>query len=104
MVDCLAEKLNPKGKGYIFNKDGGPLTLTAYRLRWNAYKKAIALAATPHQFRHAFTTILYEADVDEKSAQSMLGHSSIEVTRYIYTHLRARKRAEAASKLNKYIG
>ncbi|MBS7299062.1 MAG: tyrosine-type recombinase/integrase [Eubacteriales bacterium] len=42
---------------------------------------------TPHQLRHAYATILYEAGIDEKDAQELMGHTSIQLTRDIYTHI-----------------
>ena len=56
-----------------------------------------------HQFRHTYATILYKAGVDIKTAQSYLGHSSIDVTMDIYTHLDQKHKALNADKLNQYL-
>lgn len=40
-----------------------------------------------HDLRHTFCTMLYDADVDVKTAQLLMGHSSVDVTMRIYTHL-----------------
>ncbi len=42
---------------------------------------------TPHIFRHTYATNLYYAGIDVKKSQYYLGHSSIEMTLKIYTHL-----------------
>lgn len=42
---------------------------------------------TPHLFRHTYATNLYYAGIDVKKSQYYLGHSSIEMTLKIYTHL-----------------
>jgi site-specific recombinase XerD len=42
---------------------------------------------TPHIFRHTYATRLFHNGVDIKTAQYLLGHSSIQVTLGIYTHL-----------------
>lgn len=103
LLDVLADAI-PKGKGYIFCRDdGGLLTKTQYRKRWAAYCKTIGFDITAHQLRHGFATILYEAGVPDKDAQELLGHSSIAVTRDIYTHIRSSRRAETAAKLNDFI-
>ena len=102
LLDKLADKL-PKGKGYIFAVDGKPLTRTMFNKRWAAYKKETGITFTPHQLRHAFATILFEAGIDEKMAQDIMGHASLSVMRDIYTHIRMKKKEEAADKLNEFL-
>lgn len=46
-----------------------------------------SITFTPHIFRHTYATNLYYAGVDVKKSQYYLGHSSIEMTLKIYTHL-----------------
>ena len=58
---------------------------------------------TMHQFRHTFCTMMYDAGVDVKTAQEILGHSSINVTLGIYTHLSQYKKEINIEKLNAYI-
>ena len=48
-------------------------------------------------------TMLYDAGVDVKSAQDMLGHADASVTMGIYTHLSAQKKAKAVAALNQHI-
>lgn len=103
LLDPLAEIL-PKGKGLIFaREDGGPLTKTQYRKRWKKYCDAIGFEITAHQLRHGYATILFEAGIADKDAQELLGHSTIAVTRDIYTHIRSARRDETAAKLNAYV-
>lgn len=92
-----------RGKGYIFNNNGEPLTQIAFRRRWERYVADTGITCTPHQLRHAYATFLYDAGVDEKAAQELLGHSSIVVTRDIYTHIKQSRRAETAAKLNDFF-
>lgn len=42
---------------------------------------------TPHELRHTFCTLLFEAGVDVITARDQMGHSSVQVTQEIYTHL-----------------
>ena len=58
---------------------------------------------TAHQFRHTFATLLYNAGVDVKTAQEILGHSSVNITLDIYTHLDSKLKKINTDKLNDYI-
>lgn len=53
---------------------------------WKEAKKP-HLEFLPHDLRHTFATILYDAGVDVKSAQYYLGHVDIKTTMNLYTHL-----------------
>lgn len=96
--------LIPNGKGYIFaREDGGLLTKTQYRKRWLKYCEAIGYNITAHQLRHGFATLLYEAGIEDKDAQELLGHSSITVTRDVYTHIRKSRRDSTAERFNDFL-
>lgn len=91
-------------KGYIFIDDcGNLLTERQYVNRLNAYKKTTGADFTPHQLRHEYATILYDAGIDEKMAQSIMGHSDISVTQNIYTHIRESRLEGALNKLNSHF-
>lgn len=103
LLDPLAVTLPASGSGLIFcREDGGPLTKTQYRKRWLRYCEAIGFQITAHQLRHGYATILFEAGIPDKDAQELLGHSSIAVTRDVYTHIRSAHREETAQKLNDF--
>ena len=103
LLDVLADQI-PNGKGYIFcREDGGLLTKIQYRKRWLRYCESIGYNITAHQLRHGFATILYEAGVEDKDAQELMGHSSIAVTRDVYTHIRQTRRDSTAQKLNAFV-
>lgn len=103
LLDVLANEI-PEGKGYIFtNSKNELLTKIQYRERWAHYCKAIGFELTAHQLRHGFATILYEAGISDKDAQELLGHSTITLTRNVYTHIRQARRDETAERLNNYI-
>lgn len=55
---------------------------------------------TPHMFRHSFATLLLEQNVDIRYIQTMLGHSSINVTE-IYTHVTMTKQKDILIKCKK---
>lgn len=130
MLDNLYDKLLPyrHQRGYLF---GGAklMTLKAFNKAFDRYALAASLAytekvlrtrhrrgkteeytkiyirhlVTSHQLRHAYATLLFEADIDVKDAQQLLGHSKEEVTRDTYTHIRERRKTQTAQKLNQFL-
>ena len=54
-------------------------------------------------FRHTFATVLYNSGADINTAQSLLGHSSINITLEIYTHLEKKKKVSSIEKINEYL-
>lgn len=87
-----------KGGMYLFMRDNKMFTKTAYNCFWRSIIKKMNKAAgskeidkiqglTAHIFRHNYATMLHDNKVDMKTAQMLLGHSSIAVTMDIYTHL-----------------
>jgi integrase len=87
------------GEGYIF----GLPTQTVFRRKWNKYRAETGIEVTPHQLRHAFATICYEAGIEDKDAQQLLGHASVSTTRDIYTHIREQRKQQTAEKLNAFV-
>lgn len=106
LLDRLAEVIPKNFKGFLFSMNGDgkePLTISALRNRWAAYIKKYRLPhITLHQLRHAYATMLFEAGVDVKDAQELMGHSDINLTRQIYTHIRNERKQETANKLNSF--
>lgn len=58
---------------------------------------------TPHELRHTFSTMLYDAGVDPLTAREMLGHTDIKTTLSIYTHLSDEKRKKDTQKFDSYL-
>ena len=82
--------------GYFFvNNTGNRLSDQSVRDMINKYCRIadIDYHITPHMFRHTFATQLLEEDVDIRYIQTMLGHSSINVTE-IYTHVTMSKQKD----------
>lgn len=104
LLDRVFEKLPKNKKGYVFcREDGRPYTQSYLKCKWRAYRKKYGISAlTAHQLRHAYATMLYEAGIDLKDAQSLMGHSDINLTRQIYTHIRNKRKEETACKLNQF--
>lgn len=86
-------------------RNGVDMTAQMFRRLWNTHvRKASGLSFVhPHMLRHTYATMLYHADIDLRTAQRLLGHSSIQMTAKIYTHLKARDNLSASLKLNAYL-
>ncbi len=99
ILNKLYEKIK-KGKGYVFpNQNGEMLTETQWQRQWELYTKESGVEATPHQFRHAFATMLFENNVSEKDAQEILGHAQLSTTMDIYTDIREARKKKIYDKL-----
>lgn len=125
LLDVLDAVIPNKKHGYVFGGEK-PLSKTQFQKEWLWFCRESGLASkeekvhigpnghryiqtiwkpmvTPHQFRHAYASMLDDAGIDETVAKDLLGHSSIVVTKDVYTHLRAAKKERAAEALNKYL-
>lgn len=131
LLDDLLRALPPENKtkkdDWVFSQENGnPLAMAAYERRWKHYCKETGLVKieieqrtdkngrkypykiytptlTAHQLRHAYATILFECGIDEFTAMNLLGHANITTTRQIYTHLRQKKRHDAAKTINDHL-
>lgn len=119
----------PRFKGYLFSADGGksPLTQNEFRARWEKYCQLAGLASytiekhknakngrtyekkiwhyniVPHQLRHEFATLCFDAELDEMDTKDLMGHANIETTHKIYTHIRDSRRASSEGKLEALV-
>jgi integrase len=115
LYDRLVEEQGRASTPYIFpapdstrgGKGGGMMTLRGYEGAWNRYCEAVGFwengkpTLTAHNLRHGTATLMFELGVDELTAQRILGHSRIEITREIYTELRAAQNAKSVAKFNR---
>ena len=92
------------GHGEMFTKSSINRLIKRFNEQYNRYLSAVhKVNFTMHQFRHTFCTMLYNAGVDVKAAQEILGHSTINITLDIYTHLNEKQKNINTNKLNEYI-
>ncbi|MFH1511997.1 MAG: tyrosine-type recombinase/integrase, partial [Bacillota bacterium] len=56
-----------------------------------------------HDLRHSFCTMLYDADVDIKTAMKWMGHADEKMILKVYAHLTEQKEKEAAQAVGKHI-
>ena len=117
------KRLNLGAEDYIVSQSPEPLTLSAITRRWESWCRLHGLAREEkreptatnkhssvwkptierHQIRHQYATILYEAGIDPKSAQQLLGHAQIQTTMDVYTHISEAKQKQDYVKLANYI-
>ena len=96
-------KKRKQKSGYVIEINGNTPTRSEYHCMEKKYKRVHGINLCLHQLRHEFATICYDAGLDIKEAQKLLGHSKESVTADIYTHIRQSRIATAAEKLQNYI-
>lgn len=75
----------------------------SYRDAVTSFIKKLGLDITPHQLRHTYATNLFNSDVNVKTAQAYLGHSSLSMTMDIYTHLTEERSKSEMDKYEAYL-
>lgn len=87
---------------------GGLMPDRAYDGAWQRYCEAVGLldsegkpVITAHNLRHGTATLFFELGVDELTAQRILGHSRVEITREIYTDLRAKQLKKSVGRFDR---
>lgn len=80
-----------------------PMTKSALYRRWEKFCKDKGISIDRHSIRHQYATTLYEAGIEPKSAQELLGHAQISTTMDIYTHISEEKKLKDYVKLATYV-
>lgn len=57
-----------------------------------------------HGFRHTHTSLLFESDINMEVVKDRLGHSDIQTTVNIYTHVTQKNKDKTATQFAKYMG
>lgn len=101
-LDRLQAVLEPlrEAPDYFVLGQEEPMSKGQYSRLVHRFQKNAGVSCTPHQLRHAFATLCFEAGIPEKTAQGLLGHAQLSTTMDIYAELRDKKRMEAAAALN----
>lgn len=91
----------PKTCDLIFNDEGKPIERKRPQRRITALCKKLNLEHRSfHSIRHSYATRLFELDIPIKTVQSLMGHSDMDTTMNIYTHVMQDKKMEIIDKLN----
>jgi integrase len=102
----LLTKNGVKNKDLVFTDIKGTMI---YRTDIYQRSKRIAEKCSLHNignhgFRHTHASLLFEAGANFKDVQTRLGHSSIEITMDIYTHVTQTTEKKTASQFAAYVG
>lgn len=79
------------------------VTKAAWRTIWKNLTEATGVDCQAQDLRHTFCSLLYEAGVDVKTAQKMMGHASPEITMQVYTHLAEELEQASVDKMGKFL-
>lgn len=83
-------------------KNGNPVENGGIDRRRIIVETSLDEGITPHALRHTYCTDLFEAGVDIRTAQYLMGHADIKTTVNIYTHMRGKMLDEAQDKLEEF--
>ena len=89
----------------IFLSDDGGITQPSKSRKWllPIQNKTKLKKITTHGFRHTHASLLFDAGASIKDVQLRLGHTDIQTTMDIYTHVTKHAREKLAEKFNDYI-
>lgn len=100
----VVERYLPDGKPDKFIFGGrDPWSKSKFEHELRVYREHTGVEASPHQWRHLYATILFDAEISAKDAQKLLGHANFSTTMDIYTHVRDQRIAKATDKLNSFV-
>lgn len=88
-----------KDMGFVIDEPEERTSTQGHKYIYHNYKTTL----TAHYMRHGYATMLFEAEVDELTAQKLLGHANIETTRAVYTHLRDKQKQSSIDKLRTHV-
>lgn len=96
--------INSESKVIFTRDDGSPMRLAYLNDKLSALIKKHKLhGVTIHGLRHTHASLLFEAGASIKEVQERLGHSDIQMTMNIYTHVTDDLKEQTAEKFQRYI-
>lgn len=118
-------------KRFAVSADGRAITESSYRRQWQSLMHRLTLinsgyapetqmpkkkekkeaftaslkpvSFTAHDLRYTYATMLFDAGVDEKTAQRWLGHTSPQMTRDLYAQLTKEREAKSDKNYTEYL-
>lgn len=94
-----------KPKQLIFNNEANQILQPTKTRKWmlQIQKKYDLEKITTHGLRHTHCSLLFEAGASIKEVQERLGHSDIQTTMNIYTHVTEKAKEEVIQKFSQYM-
>lgn len=103
IMAAILEETPRFGLYIIARENGAPLSQMTYRRLWSRVKAGVDFDVHAHQLRHSYCSNLYRAGIDLKTAQYLMGHSTIQMTANVYTHLEKENANASIVQLEKYL-
>lgn len=105
LPDIIIDELKHRtSQNFIFqNEKGELLGNSQVAQKWEKLKTEIGINCTPHQLRHSYATMLFDAGIDVKTAQTWLGHTDIKTTLDTYTHLSEKRKIQSTHKWLEFV-
>lgn len=105
LLEILLDEISKrKHQKYIFeNQEHELMRHSQISRRWAALKRQTGINCTPHQLRHSYATMLFDAGIDVKTAQRWLGHTDIKTTLDTYTHLSNARQEQSVNKWGDFV-
>lgn len=100
LTDALLNKIKQGPSDHYLFGGKSPLSRKEVDTLWNNYVRVSGITSTPHQFRHYFSSRLYELGVGVKESQMILGHAQVGITLDRYTHLQQKQLQSVADIIN----
>lgn len=106
-IAILKEFKKESPDGLIFQSEDGGILSPAKPRKWYL----VTMKKLPedfrrisiHGFRHTHASLLFEAGASIKDVQSRLGHSDIQTTMDVYTHVSKTAKEQLANRFNTYV-
>ena len=101
----MLEPLKKRKNDLVFPDENNELYKNSKLTRlWENYQKESGLIdVTPHMIRHGYSTMLFNAGLQAKDMQDLMGHAQISTTMDIYTDISKEHKEATRTKLNEYL-
>lgn len=93
-------RVNETNQQLIFHRNNN--TLLSEKYLNNKLEHKLKSELSPHSFRHTHASLLFESGATIKDVQARLGHSNINTTMDIYTHVTKTSERKSIDDLSKY--